>query len=95
MLINPWTLVEVVGRNVSKVNVSPDFIQSEYTDSHNWHFAQFYKGQPKADALSAAGENSFVMYDVIEVEAPDYLYKVYMSEINGREQVYSMEMRIF
>ncbi|MBT81313.1 MAG: hypothetical protein CL587_13105 [Alteromonadaceae bacterium] len=95
VLINPWTLVEVVGRNVSKVNVSPDFIQSEYTDSHNWHFAQFYKGQPKADALSAAGENSFVMYDVIEVEAPDYLYKVYMSEINGKEQVYSMEMRIF
>ena len=95
MLINPWTLVEVIGRNVSKVNVSPDFIQNEYAQTHQWRFAQFFKGQSKNDALSAVGEDSFVMNDVIEVEAPDYLYKVYMSEINGKEQVYSMEMRIF
>ena len=95
VLINPWTLVEVIGRNVSKVNVSPDFIQNEYTQTHQWRFAQFFKGQSKNDALSAVGEDSFVMNDVIEVEAPNYLYKVYMSEINGKEQVYSMEMRIF
>lgn len=95
VLINPWTLVEVIGRNVSKVNVSPDFIQNEYTQTHHWRFAQFFKGQSKNDALSAVGEDSFVMNDVIEVEAPNYLYKVYMSEINGKEQVYSMEMRIF
>lgn len=95
ILMSPTMLVKVSSNHISGISVNNDFLKKSEVDFAPWTFENFQYGELKSEAVAKAGEDSFVLNDVIEIDRNDYLMTLYVTNMDQEARLYSIEMKIY
>ncbi|GGW81682.1 hypothetical protein [Alteromonas halophila] len=94
-LFSATTLIETVGKNISKVHVNPGYLAAVEPDEADWQFGDFYFGQSEEDALAVAGDTAFYFDNMLEYERDNYTAKIYLEPHEDSYRVHSMEISVY
>lgn len=94
-LLNVFTLVETMGKALSKIYINPGFVQSRDAEHGDWQFGDFYFGQTEKEALAVAGDNAFYFNNMLEYEQDNYTANIYLEPDGETYRVYSMEISVY